>query len=153
MKESTGNDLPKYQRETTGHENSDTVGRGVQPDASWQYNVAMYKLVVLLAIVGATWPSMLLALEEQPIQEPDFSERLNQALGSEGGAQVYKDPEGNVDSILDPPGGERRVTVQPPQSSSMNLGPPLQLENPPFHLPQAIVPAKPPVPDFPQKAR
>jgi hypothetical protein len=113
----------------------------------------MYKLVVLLAIVGATWPSMLLALEEQPIQEPDFSERLNQALGSEGGAQVYKDPEGNVDSILDPPGGERRVTVQPPQSSSMNLGPPLQLENPPFHLPQAIVPAKPPVPDFPQKAR
>ena len=113
----------------------------------------MYKLVVLLAIVGATWPSMLLALEEQPIQEPDFIERLNQALGSEGGAQVYKDPEGNVESILDPPGGERRVTVQPPQSPSTNLGPPLQLDNPPFHVPQAVVPAKPPAPDFPQKAR
>ena len=113
----------------------------------------MYKLVVLLAIVGAAWPSMLLALEEQPIQEPDFSERLNQALGSEGGAQVYEDPEGNVESILDPPGGEPRVTVQPPQNPSMNLGPPLQLENPPFHIPQAVVPGKPPAPDFPQKAR
>lgn len=113
----------------------------------------MYKLVVLLAIVGAAWPSMLLALEAQPIQEPDFSERLNQALGSEGGAQVYKDPEGNVESILDPPGGERRVTVQPPPSPSSNLGPPLQLDNPPFHVPQSVVPAKPPIPDFPQKAR
>jgi len=113
----------------------------------------MYRLVVLLAIVGAAWPSTLLALEEQPVQEPDFNERLNQALGSEGGAQVYKDPEGNVESILDPPGGERRVTVQPPQSPSMNLGPPLQLDNPPFHVPQAVVPAKPLVPDFPQKAR
>ena len=64
----------------------DTVGGEVQPDTSWQYNVAMYKLVVLLAIVGATWPSMLLALEEQPIHEPDFNERLNRVLGSEGGA-------------------------------------------------------------------
>jgi hypothetical protein len=152
MKVSMGNDLSKYQRGTT----RDELGRGgwgVQPEASWQYNVAMYKLVILLAIVGAAWPSMLLALEEQPIQEPDFNERLNQALGSEGGAQVYKDPEGNVESILDPPGGERRVTVQPPQSPSMNLGPPLQLDNPPFHVPQAVVPTKPPVPDFPQKAR
>jgi len=129
------------------------VDGGVQPDASWQYNVAMYRLVVLLAVVGAACPNTLLALEEQPIHEPDFSERLNQALGSEGGAQVYKDPEGNVESILDPPGGERRVTVQPPPSPSMNLGPPLQLENPPFHLPQAVVPAKPPAPDFPQKVR
>jgi hypothetical protein len=126
---------------------------GVQPDASWQYNVAMYRLVVLLVIVGAAWPSMLLALEEQPIQEPGFSERLNQALGSEGGAQVYKDPEGNVESILDPPGGERRVTVQPPPSPSMNLGPPLQLNNPPFQLPPAVTPAHPSSPDFPQKAR
>ena len=113
----------------------------------------MYRLVVLLAIVGAAWPSTLLALEEQPVQEPDFNERLNQALGSEGGAQVYKDPEGNVESILDLPGGDRRGTVQPPQSPSMNLGPPLQLDNPPFHVPQAVVPAKPPAHDFPQKAR
>ena len=113
----------------------------------------MYKLVVFLAIVGVAWPSMLLASEEQSPQVPGFNERLNQALGSEGGAQVYKDPEGNVETILEPSGGEPRVTVQPPQSPSMNLGPPLQLENPPFHLPQAVVPAKPPAPDFPQKAR
>jgi hypothetical protein len=113
----------------------------------------MYKLVVLLAIVEAACPSMLLALEEQPTQVPSVNERLIQALGSEGGAQVYKDPEGNVESILDPPGGERRVTVQPPQSPSMNLGLPLQLNNPPFHVPPAVVPAKPPAPDFPQRAR
>jgi hypothetical protein len=113
----------------------------------------MYRIVVFLAIVGATWPSMLLALEEQPIQEPNFSERLKQALGSEGGAQVYKDSEGNVESILDPPGGQRRVTVQPPPSPSMNLGPPLQLHNPLFQLPPAVTPAHPSSPDFPQKAR
>lgn len=113
----------------------------------------MYMMGVLLAIVGVTWPSMLLASEEQPPQVPGFNERLNQALGSEGGAQVYKDPEGNVGTILDPPGGERRITVQPPQSPSMNLGPPLQLHNPSFHLPQAITPTHPPSPSFPQKAR
>ncbi len=113
----------------------------------------MYKMVVFLVIVGAPLPSMLLASEEQPPQVPGFNERLTQALGSEGGAQVYKDSEGNVETILVPPGGERRVTVQPPQSPSTNLGPPLQLDNPPFHVPQAVVPAKPPAPDFPQKAR
>jgi len=62
----------------------------------------MCKLVVFLAIVGAAWPSMLLALEEQPIQEPDFNERLNQALGSEGGAQVYKNPEGMLKPFSNP---------------------------------------------------
>ena len=113
----------------------------------------MYRVVVFLAIVGAAWPNMLLALEEQPIQAPGSSERLKQVLGSEGGAHVYKDPEGNVESVLDPPGGERRVTVQPPQSPSMNLGPPLQLDNPPFQIPQTVVPGKPSAPDFPQKAR
>lgn len=113
----------------------------------------MYMRVVFFAIVGAACPSMLLATEEQPPQVPGFNERLKQALGSEGGAQVYKDPEGNVESVLDPPGGERRVTVQPPPSPSMNLGPPLQLDNPPFQIPQTVVPSKPSAPDFPQKAR
>ena len=113
----------------------------------------MYKTGVFLAIVGVAWPSMLLASEEQPPQVPAFNERLNQALGSEGGAQVYKDSEGNVETILDPPGGERRVTVQPPPSPSMNLGPPLQLHNPPFQLPPTVTPAHPSPPDFPQKAR
>jgi hypothetical protein len=113
----------------------------------------MHKMAVFLALVGAAWPSMLFASEEQPPQAPGFNERLNQALGPEGGAQVYMDPEGNVETILDPPGGEPRVTAQPPQSPSMNLGPPLQLNHPPFQLPQTVAPAQPSSPDFPQKAR
>ncbi len=113
----------------------------------------MYKVVLFLAIVGVAWPSMLLASEKQPPLAPSVNERLNQALGSEGGAQVSKDHEGNVTTVLDPPGGERRVTVQPPQSPSMNLGPPLQLHNIPFQLPLAVTPAHPSPPDFPQKAR
>ncbi|MBI3806682.1 MAG: hypothetical protein HY281_04080 [Nitrospirae bacterium] len=113
----------------------------------------MYKMGVFLAIVGVSWASMLLAAEKPSSQIPGFNERLNQALGSEGGVQVYKDPAGNVGTILDPPGGERRVTVQPPQSPSMNLGPPLQLQSPPSQLPQAVPPAHPSPPDFPQKAR
>ena len=112
----------------------------------------MYKTGVFLAILAVGWPRMLLASEEPPPQAPGFNERLNQALDSEGGVQVYKDPAGNVGTILDPPGGERRITVQPPQSPSMNLGPPLQLNNPPFQLPQAVPPTHPSSPSFPQKA-
>jgi len=113
----------------------------------------MYRVVVFLAIVVAAWPNMLLALEEHPIQAPGSNERLKQVLGSEGGAHVYKDPEGNVESVLDPPGGQRCVTVQPPPSPSMNLGPLLQLHNPPFQFPPTVTPAHPSPPDFPQKAR
>lgn len=123
------------------------------PDASQQYNEVMYKLGIFLATVGMSWASMLLAAEEPPSQVPGFNERLNQALGSEGGVQVYKDPAGNVGTILDPPGGERRITVQPPQSPSMNLGPPLQLHNQPLQLPQTVPSAHPPTPSFPQKVR
>jgi len=125
----------------------------VYPDPSQQYNADMYKTGVFLVIFGVTWPSMLLAAEEPPSQVPGINERLNQALGSEGGVQVYKDPAGNVGTILDIPGGERRVTVQPPQSPSMNLGPPLQLHNQPLQLPQAVPPTLPSSPSFPQKAR
>ena len=113
----------------------------------------MYKMGVFLATVGMSWASMLLAADEPPSQVPGFNKRLNQALGSEGGVQVYKDPAGNVGTILDPPGGKRRITVQPPQSPSMNLGPPLQLHNPPSQLPPAMPPTHPLAPDFPQKAR
>ncbi len=123
------------------------------PDPSQQYNADMNKTGVFLVIFGVTWPSMLLAAEEPPSQVQGFNERLNQALGSEGGVQVYKDPAGNVGTILDPPGGERRITVQPPQSPSMNLGPPLQLHNQPLQLPQAVPPTHPSPPSFPQKAR
>ena len=123
------------------------------PGVSQQDNEVMYKLGIVLVIVGMSWASMLLAAEEPSSQVPGFNERLNQALGSEGGVQVYKDPAGNVGTILDPPGGERRVTVQPPQSPSMNLGPPLQLHNQPLQLPQAVPPTHPSSPSFPQKAR
>ena len=126
---------------------------GVYENTNRQYNAAMNKIGIVLVIVGMSWASMLLAAEEPSSQVPGFNERLNQALGSEGGVQVYKDPAGNVGTILDPPGGERRVTVQPPQSPSMNLGPPLQLHNQPLQLPQAAPPAHPPTPSFPQKAR
>jgi hypothetical protein len=123
------------------------------PGANRQYNADMYKTGVFLVIFGVMWPSMLLTAEEPPSQVPGFNERLNQALGSEGGVQVYKDHSGNVGTILDPPGGERHITVQPPQSPSMNLGPPLQLHNQPLQLPQAVPSAHPPTPSFPQKAR
>ena len=126
---------------------------GVYENTNRQYNAAMNKIGIVLVIVGVAWPSMVLAAEEPPSQVPGFNQRLNQALGSEGGVQVYKDPAGNVGTILDPPGGERRITVQPPQSPSMNLGPPLQLHNQPLQLPQAVPPAHPPTPSFPQKAR
>jgi hypothetical protein len=110
-------------------------------------------MVIFLVIVGPAWPTMCLALEKQPPQAANAHERLDQALDSEGGAQVYKDHEGNVTTILNPPGGERRVTVQPPESPSMNLGPPLQLHKIPFQLPLTVAPDHPSPLDFPQKAR
>jgi hypothetical protein len=113
----------------------------------------MYQMTVMVVMLGLAWPAMLPASEEQPPQTPGYNERLNEALGSEGGVQVYMDTEGNVGTVIDPPGGERRFTVQPPQSPSMNLGPPLQLHNSPFHIPPPAAPAQPPAPDFPQQAR
>jgi hypothetical protein len=113
----------------------------------------MCRIALLLAIlVGTAWAGMSLASEEQPLQQPGVNERLNQVLGIEGGVQVYMDLKGNVGTIIDPPGGERRITVQPPQSQSRNLGPPLQLNNQPLQSPQAVTPAGPPSPEFPQKA-
>jgi hypothetical protein len=94
-----------------------------------------------------------MVLGDEPLTPvPGFNERLNQALGAEGGVQVYQDTAGNVGTVIDPPGGERRFTLQPPQSPSMNLGPPLQL-SPPVSLPPVATPTPPPAPDFPQKAR
>ena len=113
----------------------------------------MYTIALYFAILGAASPAMLLASEESPAQAPSVSERMRHALSSEGGVQVYKDNEGNVETILDPPGGDPHTTVQPPQSPSMNLGPPLQLNNPPFQLPPAMSPMHPSSPDFPRKAR
>jgi len=108
----------------------------------------MYLLAVTVAgLLGLAQATALLASDEQPLHTPGFNKRLNEALGSEGGVQVYKDLQGNVGTVLDPPGGERRVTVQPPQSPSINLGPPLQLHSPPSSIPQSVVPVEPLLPD------
>src|SRR4051812_37537084 len=84
-------------------------------------------------------------------QRPGVNERLNEGLGDEGGVQVYQDEHGNVGTVIDQTGGERQVTVQPPQSPSINLGPPLQLHQRPFMVPPAINPGLAPAPEFPQK--
>ena len=114
----------------------------------------MYLLAVMVAgLLGLPEACLLLASDEQPPQTPGFNQRLNEALGSEGGVQVYKDPAGNVGTVLDPPGGERRITVQPPQSPSINLGPPLQLHSPLSSIPQPDPLIEPPTPDSSQHAR
>ena len=112
----------------------------------------MYRIALFLTLIGSLCPSSLLASEEQPLQEPGVNKRLNQALDTEGGVQVYKDPKGNVGTIIDMPGGERRATVQPPQSPSMNLGPPLQLDNPLLQLPPAAPSVSPHSPETSHKA-
>ncbi|SRR6185437_3795830 len=108
----------------------------------------------LIIIIGAVWPSPLLAAAEEPSQQPSAQERLNQVLSSEGGIQVYKDDQGNVESTINLPNGERIIKVQPPQSPSMNLGPPLQLHNQTLQLPSPPpTPTHLPAPEFPQRAR
>lgn len=107
----------------------------------------MYPTAILLFIAGCSQPVMTAMADEPPAPVPGFNERLNQALGEEGGVQVYQDSAGNVGTVIDPPGGERRFTVQPPQSPSLNLGPPLQLPPAPFKRPPALTPTHPPAPD------
>jgi hypothetical protein len=110
--------------------------------------------VCLMIIIGALWPSPLLAGGEKPSQQPSARERLNQVLDSEGGIQVYKDDQWNVESTINLPNGERIITVQPPQSPAFNTGPPLQLNNRTFQLPPPPpAPTQPPAPEFPQRAR
>ncbi len=110
--------------------------------------------VCLIIIIGALWPSLLLAVAEEPSKQPSARERLNQILDPEGGIQVYKDHHGNVESTINLPDGERIITVQPPPSPGLNLGPPLQLNNRTLQLPPPPpAPAQPPAPEFPQKAR
>lgn len=113
----------------------------------------MYLLSLMIALFGLGGPATLHASEQLPTSRPGYNERLDKALGPEGGVQVYVDPEGNVGTIIDSPGGERRTTVQPPQSPSRNLGPPLQLHTPPSRIPQRVVPAQPPIPGSSQNAR
>lgn len=113
----------------------------------------MYLLALMIALLEPSGPASLVASEQTPAAAPGYNERLDKALGSQGGVQVYMDPEGNVGTIIDPPGGERRINVQPPQSPSMNLGPPLQLHNPPSQIPPTVAPTQQPVPRSSQNAR
>lgn len=141
------NSSPLYSTGTRGSDLSRTLKQ--------QYNMTMltlYGIALSLFMGGGTWPNLAIAADESPAV-PGFNEQLNQALGSEGGVQVYQDAAGNVGTLIDPPGGERRFTVQPPQSPSMNLGPPLQLhQQAPLAVPPALTPVHPPSAEFPQKA-
>jgi hypothetical protein len=107
----------------------------------------------LIIIIGTVGPSMVFAAEEQP-RQPSAKERLNQVLDTEGGTTVYKNHNGNVETVIELPNGERRTVVQPPQSPGLNLGPPLQLNNRTLTFPSPPPPpGQPPAPDFPQRAR
>lgn len=111
-------------------------------------------ITVVVILVWSVWPSLGLAGGEEPAQQPSARERLNQVLNSEGGMQVYKDEHGAVETTTTLPNGEQIIRVQPPQGAGINLGPPLQLNNPTLSLPShPSVPAHPPAPDFPQRAR
>jgi len=110
--------------------------------------------VSLIIILGTVWPSLLFAGEKEPSQQPSAKERLNQVLSPEGGIHVYKDHQGNVESTINLPNGERIIKVQPPQSPGLNTGPPLQLNNQTLSFPPPTPPpAQPPAPEFPQRAR
>jgi len=121
-----------------------------------QYNDAMCRITVLMILtIGTAWPGLAFAFsEDDSSQQPNAQERLNQVLDSEGGTTVYKDSQGNVESVIELPNGERRVIVQPPQSPGFNTGPPLQLNNQTLTFPPPPpAPVHPPAPEFPKRAR
>ena len=103
----------------------------------------MNRVLLSFIFLGTALPTTLYAIEPSSTARPGFSERLDRALGAEGGVQVYMDQDGNVGTIIDPPGGGRRMTVQPPQSPSMNVGPPLQIENRRVDFPSRHGPSHP----------
>ena len=112
----------------------------------------MYWMVLCLVLSCLISPTVTRA-EEERSGIPGFNERLNQALGYEGGVQVYMDPEGQVGTLIDPPGGERTFTVQPSPSPSISPGPPLQLHNPPRQLPMPSDPPQRTLPEHSKQAR
>jgi hypothetical protein len=113
---------------------------------------SLIKATLLLVLSLGILPQLGWSAQAEPDQQRGVNERLNEALRPEGGVQVYQDANGNVGTVLDLPGGERQLTVQPPQSPSINLGPPLQLHQRPFLAQPSVNPAPPPAPEFPQKA-
>lgn len=124
-----------------------------QPEREASLMQIMSRTIVIV-LVWSMWPCLVLAGGEEPAQQPSARERLNQVLSPEGGIQVYKDDHGAVENTINLPNGERIVTVQPPQGAGINVGPPLQLKNPTLQFPPPpSVPAQPPPPEFPQRAR
>ena len=79
-------------------------------------------VVCLIIIFGTVWPSLSLAVADEPPQQPSAKERLNQVLSPEGGIHVYKDDQWNVETTTILPNGERIITVQPPQTPAFNTG-------------------------------
>jgi hypothetical protein len=114
----------------------------------------MYWLAVTLMTMGIGWPWASMASDEATSRQPSARERLGLVLDAEGGIRVYKDPQGNVETVTVLPTGEQTILVQPPQGPSINLGPPLQLNQRIIQFPPAPqVPAQRPAPEFPQRAR
>lgn len=110
--------------------------------------------IYVVTVIGLGVASPPVALAEEPPHQPSAQDRLQQVLDAEGGTTVYKDATGTVHSTTDLPTGERIITVQPPQSPGLNLGPPLQLNNQTMQFPPPpSAPAQPPAPEFPQRAR
>jgi hypothetical protein len=127
-------------------------GGGMDRHAEVELIMHMYWMPLWLLLPVMIVPAVAIADEKDPAIA-GFNERLNQVLGSEGGVQVYVDKNGMVGTVIDPPGGERRFTVQPPQSPSMNLGPPLQLHDQPSQLPLPSPPAQPTLPKSQREPR
>jgi hypothetical protein len=114
----------------------------------------MDRIALCLMMIVTGYPSLSLAGWEEPPTQPSTKDRLQQVLDAEGGTTVYMDAVGNVHSTTNLPNGDRIIRVQPPQIPGLNLGPPLQLNNRPLQIPPPPpVPAQPPAPEFPQKAR
>ena len=108
---------------------------------------------LIILVSGVTfWCTPTFAVEHERADVPGFNPMLDQALKGEGGVQVYVDGAGNVGTVTDAGPGHRTFLVQPPQSPSLNLGPPLQLHikslsfpiNPPHAAPHDTPPASAP---------
>lgn len=120
-----------------------------------QDNALMYRMAacLIVIVIGGVSPNLSFANEEGPSQQPSAKERLDQVLDPEGGIKVYKDAQENTHSTSVLPNGEEIIVVQPPQSPGFNVGPPLQLNGGHLQLPPpSPIPAKPPAPEFPQRA-
>lgn len=93
------------------------------------------RTVIVSMTLSCLWVIPAFASEQGSMDVPGFNPVLDRALTGEPGVQVYVDKEGNVGTVIDAGPGHRTFSVQPPQSQSRNLGPPLQLHNRSLQLP------------------